>query len=165
GAVAGAVHQRLAVHTYRVAVARDRQGQLAAVAGERPIYRPSGCQPCRFLWAAMRAAASICFRSARKARTVSSTFSLKETFPAPISRSAVTAALLVHATVGLAPPARGRARSAARMQSAKWLFTRSRQSSTVTRAMVPRRFFRRLPAHRGNGGLEGLRSRQGGKAR
>jgi len=105
GAVAGAVHQLLAVHPHRVAVARDRQAQLTAVAGERPIYRLAERQRYRFLWAAVRASPSIRFRSARKARTVSSTSSLKETFPPPISRSAVTAALLVQTTDGLAPAA------------------------------------------------------------
>ena len=39
GAVAGAVHQLLAVDAHRVALAEQGQGQLAAVAGERAIER------------------------------------------------------------------------------------------------------------------------------
>src|SRR3569623_118843 len=65
---------------------------------------------------------------------VGSTPSLKRTPPSAISRSAVTAGLLLQRTIGLAPLATWRARSAASTTSAKRLSTFSRQSSTVTRA-------------------------------
>ena len=99
------------------------------------VVAACGCAcPCRFLWVAVRVSPSIRFRSATNTRTTSSMFSLKNTLPRPISRRAVTAGLLWHSTRRDAPAASWRARSAARMHRAKWLFTRSRQSSTVTRA-------------------------------
>jgi hypothetical protein len=71
---------------------------------------------------------------------------LKVTLPAAISRSAVTAALFFERTRASTPFIRWRVRAEANTTRAKRFSSRSRQSSTVTRAMVGTLLFASVPA-------------------
>ena len=88
GAVAGAVHQLLAVHAHGVALADERQRQLAAIAGQRPIDRLSGHQGVA---SAAVAAASMKWRSSQSSEIGASRSALSTPLTTASAPSAVGA--------------------------------------------------------------------------
>ena len=124
--------KRVVGHTGRICPSVDASqplGRLTAIdCTASGCSRGSASGPSRHY---MKPAAR---RSATYWRTTRVISSWKATEPAAISRSAVTAGLLSHWTIGSPPRESCRARSEASTTRAKRLGTFSRQSSTVTRA-------------------------------